>query len=230
MATEKRNAAVDAADIKNKDAEARHFLAEAAHKELIVKGLTFDFERLERKSNVERADDFNHGYFRWVDQVSGNSVDIWLTMLRCYCRVHENDRKKPRIVIELNSPGGSIIDGFQLFDEVTRFRKQGYHITIRVRGMAASMASVLLQAADVREIGPNANLMIHRAAFGAIGKAYEIEDEVEFVKKLEASIVTIFSGRSGKKRKVFEDLLAKRKDLWFTSEETLKFGLADAII
>lgn len=194
--------------------------------ELEITHKSIDLQRLNELRNTELSNDFNNGYFRFDCEVDDVSVDLYCASLRRFSRMFP---KQP-ITIELNSGGGSIIDGFAMFDELLRLRKEGHHITIRVRGNAASMACVLLQAADRREMGGNAFLMIHRASFGAMGSAYEVEDSLDFVKKLEGRIVDIFSERSGKGKKLFTDFFKQRKDLWFDAKEALDNGLVDAVV
>ena len=94
--------------------------------------------------------------------------------------------------------------------------------------MAASMAGVLLQAGDVRWLGHQSWLMIHRAAFGAIGKTYEVEDEVRFIKRIEDRIVDIFTSRS----KLTKNKIRRnwdRKDWWIDADESLELKLIDEI-
>ncbi len=70
--------------------------------------------------------------------------------------------------------------------------------------------------------------MIHRAAFGAWGKTYEIEDEVKFVKRLEERILDIFTSRS----KLTRNKIKRnwdRKDWWISSDEAKDLGLIDEI-
>ncbi len=193
--------------------------------------LSAEYNVLTAKFGTEQAAqklcyDFGNGYFEFDDDVSGQSVNTLLTNLRVYSRMYPGRD----ITIEMNTPGGSIIDGFRLYDELLRFKAGGHHLTIRVRGMAASMGSVLLQAADVREIGPSAFVMIHRAAFGTAGKAYEVEDEVEFIRMLESRFVDIFVGRSGKARETFTGFFGQRKDIWLSAERSVELGLADKIV
>ena len=139
-------------------------------------------------------------------------------------------RKDPKCPIEIvfSSPGGSIIDGFELFDFIQYLRGKGHTITTGSLGMAASMAGILLQAGDVRWIGHQAWLMIHRAAFGAIGKTYEIEDEVKLVKRIEGRILDIFTSRSNlTKHKIIRNW--DRKDWWIDADEALEMGLVDEV-
>ena len=94
--------------------------------------------------------------------------------------------------------------------------------------MAASMAGILLQAGDTRWIGQQAWLMIHRAAFGAYGKTFEIEDEVKFVKRIEERILDIFTSRSKLTRNRIKRNW-ERKDWWISAEEALELGLIDDV-
>ena len=170
--------------------------------------------------------DFRSGHFTYSGVVHTEAVDGFLAALRSFSREFP---KKP-ILLELKSPGGSIIDGFHFYDELMRLKSLGHKLTIRVHGMAASMGSVVLQAADVREAGSNSWIMIHRGFMGAIGKTFEVEDSVEFMNKLENQIVDLFTARSKKPRKSFVDLFKKRKDIWFSAKEALQFGLIDGVI
>ena len=94
--------------------------------------------------------------------------------------------------------------------------------------MAASMAGILLQAGGTRWIGHQAWMMIHRAAFGAIGKTYEVEDEVKLVKRIEDRCVDIFVSRSRlTKLKIKRNW--DRKDWWIDADECLELGLVDEV-
>ena len=130
--------------------------------------------------------------------------------------------------IIFSSPGGSIIDGFELFDHIQQLRNEGHHITTGTLGYAASMAGILLQAGDTRWVGQQAWLMIHRAAFGAYGKTFEIEDEVKFIKRIEERILDIFTSRS----KLTTNKIKRnwdRKDWWISADESIDLGLVDEV-
>ena len=90
------------------------------------------------------------------------------------------------------------------------------------------MAGILLQAGDKRWIGHQSWILIHRASFGAIGKSFEIEDEVELIKRIEERIINIFTTRSN-----LTSLKIKRnwdrKDWWINADEALEMGLVDEI-
>jgi ATP-dependent Clp endopeptidase proteolytic subunit ClpP len=169
------------------------------------------------------VDDENHLY-RFSGEVSNSSVE------RCIKKLTEWHRldRKCNIEIVFSSPGGSIIDGFELFDFIQHLRGQGHHVTTGTLGMAASMAGILLQAGDTRWVGHQAWVMIHRAAFGMYGKTYEVEDEVKFVKRIEERILDIFTSRSKLTRNKIKRNW-ERKDWWISAEEANDLGLIDEV-
>jgi ATP-dependent Clp endopeptidase proteolytic subunit ClpP len=177
-----------------------------------------------RKRQLEKADDEENHLYRFAGEVNKNSVN------NCMKHLTRWSRLQPKCDIEIifSSPGGSIIDGFELFDFLQDLRGRGHQITTGALGMAASMAGILLQAGDVRWVGGQAWVMIHRAAFGAFGKTYEVEDEVEFVKRIEGRILDIFTARSKlTRRKIMKNW--DRKDWWISPDEALELSLVDEI-
>lgn len=135
--------------------------------------------------------------------------------------------------IDINSPGGQVIPGMHLFDQIVAYSKRGggdHHITMTVRGHAASMAGILLQAADLRLCGPESYIMVHEVSTWAQGKIGELRDEMKFLEKLSARVAQRFVDRSGGKTSLeeFEELW-ERKDAWLDSEEALRRGFVDAI-
>ena len=205
-------------------AETRKETAEAVKAELEAEFASLELKK--RKDDIARhdADDAENHVYRFSGEVSRS------TCLQCMRKLTEWSRIDPKCDIEIifSSPGGSIIDGFELFDHIQHLRNQGHHITTGTLGMAASMAGILLQAGDTRWVGHQAWVMIHRAAFGAWGKTHEIEDEVEFVKRIEERCLDIFACRS----KLTKAKIKKnwdRKDWWISAEEAKDLKLVDEI-
>ncbi len=208
---------LSAAQARQAEAEARKTEAEAEQEELKLEQCQKD--KLKQLS----SDEENHLY-RFNKEVSSHSVSA------CMSKLTEWSRLSPGCDIEIvfSSPGGSIIDGFELFDFIQDLRNRGHKVTTGSLGMAASMAGILLQAGGVRWIGHQAWMMIHRAAFGAIGKTYEVEDEVKLVKRIEERCLDIFVSRSKlTKHKIKRNW--DRKDWWIDADECLDLGLVDEV-
>lgn len=54
--------------------------------------------------------------------------------------------------IEINSPGGSVFDGYLIFNEIKALRARGVVVTATINPLAASMGSVIAMAADTVRI------------------------------------------------------------------------------
>tara|TARA_Y100000593_G_scaffold95087_1_gene199429 strand:+ start:37802 stop:38551 length:750 start_codon:yes stop_codon:yes gene_type:complete len=205
------------AEAKQAEAEARRTDAEARQSEL-------DSWAAERSVQKKLATDEENHLYRFDGEVSKQSVN------RCITKLTEWSRLDPKCDMEVvfSSPGGGIISGFELFDFMQDLRGRGHKITTGSLGYAASMAGILLQAGDVRWIGHQSWMMIHRAAFGAIGKTFEVEDEVKLVKRIEHRILDVFVSRSNlSKTKIQRNW--NRKDWWITADECIEMGLVDEL-
>lgn len=224
MSTEKdrfdgANLASSASVVACNNAEAERHLSVVALNRL-------EQAKLEQEQAVAGSLDYRNGYMVYWGEITDEPVMQAMTALRRWSRLNQG---KP-LDFELNSPGGEIVAGLAFYDELLRVKKEGnHHLTIRVRGEACSMATVVLQAGDTRVAGPSAFIMAHRASFGAGGEADRVEDAVEQVKMYESCIYGILGGRSGKGAAYWKKALARRKDQWFSASDALSVGLIDKI-
>lgn len=205
-------------------AEARKTTAEAIDAEIKAEESKLRFSRMERDHQIKWAEDVDNHLYRFSGAVSAESVTD------CIKKLTHWSRMDPGCDIEIifSSPGGSIIPGFELFDFIQTLRSRDHHITTGSLGYAASMAGILLQAGDTRWIGHQSWMMIHRAAFGAFGKTFEVEDEVKFIKRIEERIINIFTTRSDlSKTRIKRNW--DRQDWWISADECLEMNLVDKI-
>jgi len=205
-------------------AETRKINAQADQSEYMARMNLIEAKKKEQDWGRDKAHDEENMVYRFNTGVDKANVN------KCMYKLTQWSRRHPNCDIEIvfSSGGGSIIDGFVLFDFIQELRSRGHCVTTGSLGMAASMAGILLQAGDRRWIGHQAWLMIHRAAFGAVGKTFEIEDEVAWIKRIEARILDIFAKRSTlSKVKIKRNW--DRKDWWISSDEALELGLVDEI-
>lgn len=206
-----------AAEAKKLEAETRAAVAAAEAAEIKL-----EKEREDRDFRLT-ADRYHHVY-RFTKDVSESSVAA------CLAQLAQWDRLSPDCDMEIvfTSPGGNVIDGMALFDFIQQMKRAGHKVTTSALGEAASMAGILLQAGDVRVMGKETWILIHQATFGTIGSTYEVEDELEFVKKIQKRILAIFVARSN----LTEGQIKRRwhrKDWWIDSDEALKLGLVDEV-
>lgn len=212
------------AETKKIEAEIRKLNAEALSAESYAKIRQLEVDKKEQDWRREKAKDEENMVYRFNTIVDKSHV------YECMHRLTQWSRRHPKCNIEIvfSSGGGGIIDGFVLFDFIQELKSRGHKVTTGSLGMAASMAGVLLQAGEHRWMGHQAWMMIHRAAFGAIGKTFEIEDEVAWIKRIEDRILDIFEKKSSLTRlKIKRNW--DRKDWWISSDEALELGLVDEV-
>jgi ATP-dependent Clp endopeptidase proteolytic subunit ClpP len=198
-------------------AEGRKYAAEARVAEL-------EATSKERGRLEADADDVHHHVYRFTGVVDKATVEKCMTKLTAWHRLDPDCD----IEVIFFSPGGDVISGMALFDHLRWLSQVGHEITTGCTGMAASMGGILMQAGDKRWASGQSWYMIHRAAFSAGGKTFEVEDEVKWVKRVEKRIIDIFVARS----KLTEARIRRswnRTDWWLDAEECLKLGLVDEI-
>ena len=184
-----------------------------------------ELEALRRRELDGAADAARAHVYTFYSAVDAESVRECMAELGHWSR---RDHGTPITVI-FNSPGGSVLDGLALFDYLRQLRSAGHHVTTVALGRAASMGAVLLQAGDHRVIGENAFLLVHEVSHLSAGKVSEMEDNVEFTRRLQKRLLAILSSRSA----MTEAQIARRwarKEWWLDAAEAVELGLADAVI
>lgn len=220
--TERELAKVDA-EAERAAAEARKFKAEAELAEHDAALGLIQLKEAQHKRKVDLAGDEHHYVYRFNGGVAGTSVAACIKQLSTWHRINP----KCDITLVLNSPGGEVIAGLALWDFLIEL-KETHHLKTVARGYAASMAGILLQAGHERVMGAEASLLIHEASFGAGGSMGDVEDTVEWIRKLQDRILDIFAARSHLTKGQIKRRW-RRKDWWLTSVEAEKFGFVDKV-
>jgi ATP-dependent Clp protease protease subunit len=131
------------------------------------------------------------------------------------------------IIIYINSPGGSVIDGLAIYDAMKLSRAPISTICI---GQAASMASVLLLAGSKgkRYAVKNARIMIHQGSGGTEGQATDIEIYTKELLRLEHLINEIMSEHTG--QSIANLVKDQMRDNYMSAQEALDYGIVDKLI
>jgi len=139
-----------------------------------------------------------------------------------------NNSKAP-ITVVLNSVGGGVYEGLLIYNTIKDLTRKDVVVNVEVRGLAASMACIILQAGTHRVSTKATRFLIHEVASGEYGKVSEMEEGVEEIRKVNNLLRDILSERSGKPKEVIDKLWSK-KDVWYSAEEAKDFGLVDEIV
>ncbi len=129
------------------------------------------------------------------------------------------------VTVRVNSPGGSVF-GAQAM--VAAMRAHPDPITVQVDSLAASAASVIATAANKLTMAPGAMLMIHKAWTMTVGNADDHRQQAELMDKIDDQLAATYAEKAGGESAEWLDLMAA--ETWFTADEAMAAGLADAVV
>jgi ATP-dependent Clp endopeptidase proteolytic subunit ClpP len=129
--------------------------------------------------------------------------------------------------VTINSDGGDVYQGFAIYNALKMHPAKK---TVTVMGLAASMASVVAMAGDVRRMPKNAALMIHNPVGGIQGDADEIISFGEAVGDMRDNIAQVYTDASDGKLSKASALKLMDKQTWIGADQALKLGLATEVV
>lgn len=132
------------------------------------------------------------------------------------------------IEVQINSPGGSVFDGIAIYNMLRGVSASGKKITMKVMGVAASIASVILLAGDKIVMPSNSMVMVHSPSGGVFGTADEMRALADVLDKVKTSLVATYVTRTGLSEAEVLDMLST--DTWLTAAEAKDKGFADEVI
>lgn len=144
------------------------------------------------------------------------------------------------ITVKLLTCGGDWNEGMAMYDAIANSK---CHITTFSYAHARSMSSIIIQAADHRQISKHADFMVHYGTYSDEGDAREVKSAMDHYSKTNDVMLNIYaekciSGKyateSGKKvsdlKKFIKAQIDKKTAWWMTAEEALYYGFVDEII
>jgi len=130
------------------------------------------------------------------------------------------------ISLYINSPGGSVTDGFAIYDTMQYIKCDVSTICV---GMAASMGAFLLAAGakGKRFALANSEIMIHQPLGGTKGQATDIQIQAEHILHLKKKLTKILADNCGKS---LEEVTADcERDHYLTATAAKEYGLVDKV-
>lgn len=133
------------------------------------------------------------------------------------------------ITVNINSPGGNVFDGLAMYDQL---REHPAKVTVRIRGIAASAASVIAMAGDEIQIATGSMMMVHKAWGVIVGNADDYQDAVTVFNQIDRSLASVYATRTGMNEEQIMSMLAgpnRRSDgTWLTAAEAVTMKFADS--
>lgn len=151
----------------------------------------------------------------WSEGLTGKSVRDALA---------EFDRDES-LSVRINSPGGDVFEAQAIR---TLLAEWPGGVDVQIDGVAASAASFVATVGREVTISDGAMLMIHRPWSIAIGDEGEMERTRALLQKTGGQLANAYSRKSGRSQE--EMLAAMEAETWYTAEEAVDAGLADAVV
>lgn len=128
------------------------------------------------------------------------------------------------IILELNSPGGDVASGVRIMNYLKNHQAS---VHVRVTGMAASIATVIMMAGDTRTMGIGTTIMTHRASSLMVGffNAKEMEETARNLSKFDAALVDAYVSATSKTAAQINALL-DQGDTIMGADEAIEWGFA----
>ena len=147
-------------------------------------------------------------------------------------RTKINQANGQPINLTISSGGGSVTEGMGIADLVANYPEE---TTATGIGLVASIATVVLLAADNVKMTENAFMMIHRPWSYTMGNADELEATAGLLDKMEAKLLEIYTAsvikRKGDQKNLKEIITnMMAAETWLTAQEALEFGFIDEIV
>jgi ATP-dependent Clp endopeptidase proteolytic subunit ClpP len=130
----------------------------------------------------------------------------------------------PQVNVRINSSGGEVYDGIAIYNAI---RNHPSTVTTYVDGLAASIASLILQAGDVRIAQRASQVMIHDPLCGCVGNQADMLEAAAMLDKAANMMAQVYADRAGGSPEVWR--AAMRAETWYDSGEAETAGLVNTV-
>lgn len=172
-----------------------------------------------------------HDWFR-IEAKSADDVEVWIYDEVGYWGTTAEDFAKAladvqakTITLRVNSPGGSVFDGVAIYNSLVAHPAT---VNVKVDGVAASIASVIVMSGDTVEMGRGTRMMIHNPSAGVIGQAADLRAFADLLDEIAKDIAGFYAHRAG--GTVDQWLATMDGEKWYSAQEAVDAGLADSIL
>jgi len=140
-----------------------------------------------------------------------------------------SQNKKKKLSINIHSPGGNAMEGIGIANLI---RAHDAESTATGIGFVASIASIVLLAADNVHMAENAFLMIHNPWTFTVGEADDLRHTADFLDKMTDNLAGIYAAKmqgNGNPVTLKQVKALMTAETWYTAEEAKAAGLIDKV-
>jgi len=131
------------------------------------------------------------------------------------------------LVLEINSLGGSVWAGSEIYSILLGSKKQ---TRAEIQSVAASAASYLCLACNSVWMSPVAQMMMHLPSTRTSGDRNDHEDSIHFLDSVAEGILNAYDQKSNGKKTRAELAAMMESTRWMPAQEALDAGLIDGIL
>ena len=139
----------------------------------------------------------------------------------------ENCPEDEELVLEINSGGGSVYAGFEMYSILRGYKGR---VVAEIQSIAASAMSVITSACGTVRISPVAEMMIHRASAVADGTSQDMKQAAQMLDTIDESILAAYTEKTGGKSDREKLARMMRKETFLTAQQAIDCGLADELL
>lgn len=184
------------------------------------------------KPNIQeslREDYAKNGVILLFGKIEGEKVGFlrhWLMRLALSYSGSE-------IKLIIDSPGGSVLDGFKIFDLIRSLPKKVIGI---VNGQCNSMAPVILQACAERISLPHSTFLLHNISqetrYSLFDAKARFDSDYKMTREFQEQIVEILQKRSNLPREKIVELITRGDEVHEvqTVKDALELNLIDRVV
>ena len=133
------------------------------------------------------------------------------------------------ITLYITSMGGGVPDGIQLIRVIESIQARGIKVIGVVRGEAASMAFLILQACAERRMGRFDILMAHGITSLMLGDSKDFKSQSKVLSFWREKFASFLAERTGESINYWNTILEDNTPRYFTPEEALELQLIDIV-
>ncbi len=138
-----------------------------------------------------------------------------------------NKYSSNELYLYITSPGGSVIDGMQIIDQLKSLSERNIKITC-IADFAASMAFAIFQACPVRYITTSSVIMQHQMSLKVKGSLYNLNNYMDFIKQIDEDLDQMQANKLGINKKEFQNKITN--DWWMSGTHIIRNNAADKIV
>lgn len=132
------------------------------------------------------------------------------------------------ILVKINSCGGYVFDGWAIYNALKNHKGE---VTVRIDGLAASIASIIAMAGSKVIICQASMLMIHKPTvdmfwYGSMD-AEDLKREARALDQIQAVLNSIYTSKTGLDKATIDSMI--NAETYITPDEAVMLGFADTL-